>query len=270
MATGAVAFSLYAAVLHLNGGHEMAKKTYLEKRLAELTALHDKGVITDEEYASQREAVIANPTDPARFTEKSGRFPFFRVGCLGIVALVVIVIVVSVAVNSGGSDDTASQPAAAVANGGSGAPTAAKVGTNKGDVHVPYRPNASGSIAAEGNSNKMSKVTILQAKDNIQSTNQFEHPGEGNKYWGVQVLVENVGTAEVSSLDWKLRDSGDLEHDNTSVVGAGQELEFFYNLTPGGKTTGWVFFEIPANASPKWLRADPNPFLKNDLYFDFQ
>jgi hypothetical protein len=40
------------------------------------------------------------------------------------------------------------------------------------------------------------------------------------------------------------------------------------NLTPDGKAEGWVAFEIPADAGVKWVRADPNFLIENDLYFD--
>jgi hypothetical protein len=80
--------------------------------------------------------------------------------------------------------------------------------------------------------------------------------------------VQNVGSQEVNALDWLMRDSKDNEIRRTFVSGIGQNLEGAYTLTPGGKTSGWVVFEVDADASPKWIRADPNSFLKNDLYFD--
>ena len=55
------------------------------------------------------------------------------------------------------------------------------------------------------------------------------------------------------------------------VTTAGEDLDVIYtDLSPGAKRTGWVFFEIDADASVRWLRADPNPFLAHDLYFDAQ
>lgn len=230
----------------------MAKKTELEKRLEEVDALHRKGVISDEEHQARRAAVLASPAVQQQATGKKG-FPIFRVGCLGIIVLVVVVIIIAIVANGGGGDDSA-QPG--------------QVGTNKGDVHVDFAANASGTIAPEGNGNKKQKITILQSADNVTSKNQFAKPAAGKKWWGVEVVIENAGSAEVTSLDWKLRDSKDIEHDDTIVVGAGETLDMAYTLTPGGKKQGWVYFEIDADATPKWLRADPNPFLKNDLYFD--
>ncbi len=234
----------------------MAKQSELEKKLKEASDLHAKGVLNDEEYTARRTAIMSIPESSA--PAKKGGFPIFKVGCLGLVAIVVVIIIAAAAVSGGGDDDAKS-----VANSSPGA-----VGTNKGDVHITFAANTFGMIAPAGSDNKKSKVTILQSADNIVSTNQFSKPAAGKKWWGIEVEVENVGTAEISSLDWKLRDSNDSEHDRTFVTGAGENLEVFYTLTPGGKTKGWVVFEIDSAATPKWIRADPNPFVKNDLYFD--
>lgn len=186
-------------------------------------------------------------------------------GCGGVVALVVL-LGVAMAVTSGGKKEGSTSAGLASPSGGGAA-----VGTNRGDVHVPLAVGASGEIAPAGNADKRSKVTILQIVDNAVSSNRFERPSEGKKYWAVQVEHQNVGTAEVNSLDWKLRDSKDNEVDRKFlVVGLGEMLDVAYSLTPGGKRTGWVVFEIDADAQPRWLRADPNPFLRNDLYFDAQ
>ncbi len=88
------------------------------------------------------------------------------------------------------------------------------------------------------------------------------------RWWGVEVEVENIGTKEVNTPAWKLRDSADGEHEEVLILGAPDRLRFTGDLTPGGKASGWVYFEIPVDVSPKWLRADPDIILKNDLYFD--
>ncbi len=239
-------------------------KSNLEKQLEDLEKLRQRGVLTDEEYAQRRTAIMAQPGVQVVQQGGSGVGKVFKWGCLGIVALFglfVIIGLIAVAASSGGDEDDENPNA-----GRTGTPGA--VGTNPGDVHVPLRSNSSGEIAPERNNDKKVRVTILQIADNVTSSNQFAQPAAGKKWWGVEVVVENVGTSEASSLSWKLRDSADGEHDNTFVVGAGEMLNVLFNLTPGGKTQGWVYFEIPEDASPKWLRADPNIFLKNDLYFN--
>ena len=225
----------------------MAKPSNIERQLKELDKLQKKGILTEDEYASRRAAIMADTSEPDR-AKRGGAFRWGFMGCLGIIGAlvaVVVVIIVIVAVSAGGSSDS---------------------GT--GDVHVTFATGSSGEIAAEGTGDKKSKVTILDIKDPATSTNQFEQPATGKKYVAIDVEVENVGTHEVTSLDWKLRDTEDQEHDQELASGVGQALEPFYNLTPGGKTQGWVVFEIDLDATVKWVRADPNPFLKNDLYFD--
>lgn len=207
-------------------------------------------------------AMSAVSEAPARRGGGVGRA--LKWGCGGVVALVVLVGVVMAVASGGKKEGGASAGPASPSSAG------AAVGTNRGDVHVPLAVGSSGEIAPAGNADKRSRVTILQIVDNAVSSNRFERPGEGKKYWAVQVEHQNVGTAEVTSLDWKLRDSKDNEVDRKFVSGLGEMLDVAYSLTPGGKRTGWVVFEIDTDAQPRWLRADPNPFLRNDLYFDAQ
>ena len=261
----------------------MATKWNLESQLEQLDDMHARGALTDDEYTTRRRAVLT--ATPLVATEKSG-FPFLRVGCFGIIGIFVVLIIVGIAANSGASHSNnvasggpgSSNAANALApNSGSAANSRATgssngvtpvAGTNKGDVHVVLAQGASGQIAPEGNSDKKTQVTILQIVNDVKSGNEFEVPPSGKKWIGLEVLVTNVGTAEVNGLTWKLHDSQDFEHDQAFVIGAGDALETYANLTPGGKTQGWVYFEVASDASIKWLRADPNPFLKNDLYFD--
>lgn len=239
----------------------MAKNRSLEDQLKEIDRLHQRGILTDEEHQARRAAVLSTTGTPASEggSGAKGFFKFGLIGCLGVIgAFVALGIVVAIiAAAAGGGDD------------GSPGGQAGVVGTNKGDVHVALVAGSTGEIAPEGNGERRTRVIILQVVDNVESTNQFLQPADGKKWWGIEVEVQNVGTKEVTSLDWKLRTSDDFEHDRAVATGApGEELEFFYNLTPGAKQRGWVYFEIDAKATAKWVRADPNPFLKNDLYFD--
>jgi|GEM_PF-1677325 len=234
----------------------MAKQSVTGQLLDELDKLVEKGRITPEEYQARRAAILANPVAPAAPEKKGGGiFKWGFLGCLGIFAGIgiigVLFIVIIAAALSGAADD---EP------------------DSGGDVHVALAAGASGEIAPEGNGSKKSKVTILQFVDNVQSTNQFLTPAEGKKWVGFEVLIENVGSKQVTSLDWTLRDSKDQEHERAFVVSAtGSQVDVVYSdLTPGGKKQGWVYFEIDADATVKWLRADPNPFLAHDLYFDAQ
>jgi hypothetical protein len=236
-------------------------KSVLEQQLQELEKLRKKGTVTEEEYQQRRTALVTAPTGLAQVPKSSsgakGAFKFGMFGCLGIIGAIiaVIVVIVIIVVASAGGDD--STPA-------SGGTSAAG-----GDVHVAFAANASGEVAPKGLGDKKVRVTILQTAADFAATNQFSKPAAGKKFYGVEVLVEASGKEAVTTLSFKLRDSKDLEYDPTIVVGGpGDALDFVFQLTPGGKKQGWVYFEIAKDATPKWLRADPNVFLANDIYFD--
>ncbi len=232
----------------------------LEKQLKELEKSQKKGILSEEEYQQRRAALIANGAHRPVNAGKSGPLKWGFMGCLGIIGafsfVIVLIVVIAASSGGGGDDENDDIPAAA----------------EERDVRVALTVDSTGTIFPDANDDKKSKVTILQIVDGAESANQFLQPAEGKKYYAIEVVVENVGTKEVSSLDWKMRDSSDneLEREYVSGVG-GTELDLVYSdLTPGGKKQGWVVFEIDAAATAKWIRADPNPFLKNDLYFDAQ
>lgn len=228
-------------------------KSATEKLLDELDKLAAKGRISPEEYEARRGAIIAGNVAAPAEKKGGGLFKWGFLGCLGILAaiglfFVILIVAISAALNDA-ADDTPD---------------------SGGDVRVALASGASGVISPEGNGSKQSKVTILQVVDNVPSANQFIQPAAGKKWIGFEVEVENVGTAQVTSLDWTLRDTTDQEHERTPWTGAeGAVIDIAYHdLTPGGKKRGWLYFEVDAAAGIKWLRADPNPFLANDLYFD--
>lgn len=233
-------------------------KSSLEKSLQEIEKLKAKGVISEEEYAERRAAIVsAAPAAEQRGGSGIGRV--FKFGCLGIVGLFVVVAILgAVAAGSGGGDD----------DGDSADATPGAAGTNPGDVHVPLRAGSVGEIAPRRMGDRKLKITVLAIEDTVTPTSEFLTPPEGKRWWGMEVEVENVGTSEASTPSWKLRDANDGEIDRAFVVSAGESLDPLLNLTPGGKTRGWVYFEVPTGVAVKWVRADPNLFAENDLYFD--
>jgi len=144
------------------------------------------------------------------------------------------------------------------ASGHSSAPTP--------DVHAPLASGSSAVVTTAAD--KQHKVTITQIQENATSTNQFEQPPSGQRYYVLTVVVENPGKHEISLGDWKLRTADGSEYDDTIVSGLGTPLSSFMSLTPGGKTQGIVVFTIPETAQVQWIRYDPNPFANGDLYFD--
>lgn len=205
----------------------------------------------------------AIPQAPA----KSGRGlgGIFKWGCLGTVAIIALVVIATM-LTSGGSDDGGTSAAGSAPT--APAATTKQVGTNEGDVHFALVDGSIGEI--QQSKDKVHRVTIVSISDNAVSSNSFEEPAAGNKFWVVEVIVENAGPAEINVGSWKLRTTADFEYDPTFAVGLGESLNLLQNLTSGAKTQGVVIFEIPEDAAPKFLRYDPNIFAKGDLYFDAQ
>jgi hypothetical protein len=226
-------------------------KSRTEQQLQELDKLVRGGRITEEEYNLRRQAILSDTSVAPAKGGRGGIFKWGALGCLGIFAAIgigIVVIVVVIIAAIGSSADTADD--------------------SGGDVRVALAPGAVGEISPENQGSRKLRVTILQVVDGASSENQFLSPEEGKKYWAVEVEVENIGSAEVSSPSWKLRDTTDIEHERTFFADVGENLETSFSLTPGGKLRGWVVFEIAVDASPRWLRADPNVILSDDLYFD--
>lgn len=230
----------------------------LEKALQEIEKLKARGVISEEEYHERRAAIMSS-TPMTEAKGGSGGARVFKFGCLGIVGFFALAAIIgAVAAGSGGGDD----------DGDSSNATPGAVGTNPGDVHVPLRVGSVGEIAPQRMGDHKVKVTVLAIEDTVTPTNEFSTPPDGKRWWGMEVEIENIGTAEVTTPSWKLRDANDGEHDRAFVLSAGESLDPLFNLTPGGKTRGWVYFEVPTGVGVKWVRADPNIFAENDLYFD--
>lgn len=137
-----------------------------------------------------------------------------------------------------------------------------------GDVRVPLREGSSGEIAPAGAAGRLARVTILEIDELVESANPVMSPPPGLRWWGVEVEVENVGSAPVVTLEWTLMDSEGNEVRPAFVLDAGETLSDGYSLVTGETTRGWLYFEVAEDATVDWLRADPNEFLDNDLYFE--
>ena len=163
----------------------------------------------------------------------------------------------------GGNTDTGFSPVPSSSSAGDAPSQSAKPSGNKGDVHV---------LLADGSSDQIGdqKVSINKITDDAQSTNQFETPGDGKKFWTADVVIQNTGTKDTFGGSWKLRTKDDTEYDTTIAVGLGDSLSFG-TLSGVGKTQGTIVFAIPTDAQPKWLVFKPTSLFSNHgLYFDGQ
>jgi hypothetical protein len=219
----------------------------LKSRLKELDRLKKDGTITDDEYQTRRAALLSDTSSTPEAGKGGGLiFKWGLIGCLGILAvigalLIGLIVFIVAAVRSYESDVK--------------------------DVHVAFADGSSGTVKTAGNVTH--RVTIGKITDPARSTNNFEQPAPGKHYLTVTVVLENVGTTETHGGQFKLRTTDGTEYDDTVISGVGaSSLNSFQSLTSGGKTDVVLAFEVTDGQRVQWLRFDPNPFAKGDLYFD--
>jgi hypothetical protein len=227
----------------------------LEDGLETLASLRDRGLLSDEEYRQQRRALLATAFGGAQADSARGVVRLLKwsgIGCAGLTLLSILLVLaagaVAFVVVLRAFDDPAED--------------------SGGDVRVLLAEGTSAEIAPERNGSRRSRVTIIQIADGPAGNSAFINPPQGQRYWAALVSVENTGDREVRAIDWSLRDSTGLESRRELVHDAGDNLPFDYRLTPGGRAEGWVVFAIASDATPVWLRADPDRILAHDLYFD--
>jgi hypothetical protein len=220
----------------------------LEDQLRDLDSLKGKGVITDDEYHARR-AILLQQTSPIekKGSVAGGIFKWGAVGCLAIVGAfvgLIVLIVVIIALAAGGST------------------------TDLKDTRVALAVGSSGTVETAGD--RTVKVTINAISDPAISTNEFEQPQAGNHYIALAVTIENVGQRESLGISKiLLRGTDGFEYDNTFISGVGaSDLNTYQNLTSGGKVDSVVAFEVKDGTEVDWVKFDPNPFAKGDLYFD--
>jgi len=135
------------------------------------------------------------------------------------------------------------------------------------DTRVPLAEGSSGVVTTAGK--VTNKITIEKITDPASSTNQFERPAAGKHYIRIALTIENVGTKETTGGDFLLRTTDGFEYKQAFISGVGAtDLAFLQNLTSGGKLSAVIAFEVADGSIIQWLKFDPNPFAKGDLYFD--
>ncbi|MDP9236748.1 MAG: DUF4352 domain-containing protein [Chloroflexota bacterium] len=218
----------------------------LKDRLKEVDQLKRDGTITDEEHQTRRAAILSDTSSAPEKEKGEGIFKWGLIGCLGIFAVIGVLffgLIVFIVAAFGGF-----------------------LRESK-DVHVAFADGSSGTVKTAGDVTH--RVTIGKITDPARSTNAFEQPTPGEHYLTVSVVLENVGKTETHGGQFKLRTVDGTEYDATFVSGVGaSNLNSFQTLTSGGKTDAVLAFEVADGQRVQWLKFDPNPFAKGDLYFD--
>lgn len=220
----------------------------LDKRLRDLDQLKERGTITEEEYQRRRTMVVDEEAGKKRGGPLGTILKGGAIGCLAIVGgfillVVVIIVLIAVAVGGGGSSDLK-------------------------ETRVPYQDGSVGTVETAGG--VKNKVTITKISDPAPTEDQLFQPDAGYRCIALDITIENAGTKETLGGDFLLRARDGFEYDPEFLKCAGaSELNLLLqNLTSGGKTSGVLAFHVPEGAEVEWLKFDPNPFAKGDLYFD--
>jgi hypothetical protein len=185
------------------------------------------------------------PSQPPKSGSVIGSiFKWGAIGCIAIVGGFVVLAVLIIAV-------------IAIAVGGGG-------GTD--DVRVTLAEGNSGEVTTA--LDVKNRVTLVRVTDPARSTNQFEQPQPGFHYVTFALTIENTGERETTGVDVLLRTTDGTEYRQKFVSGVGAtDISTLQRLTSGGRTEAVIAFEVRDGSQIEWLKFDPNPFAKGDLYF---
>lgn len=109
------------------------------------------------------------------------------------------------------------------------------------------------------------RITFVSANP-YTSDNQFIQPKEGYEYWKFEFAFENISDEDqsVSSmLNWECY-ADDTMTDQTWI---GDENGLDGTLSPGRKTQGSVYFEIPVDSQSIEIEYDINFWLEDKIVF---
>jgi hypothetical protein len=186
------------------------------------------------------------PSEPDTHDKSGGGVGRVVRGLVVLVVVGVIIIVVARSLSIGDDDgpnpdatpDTTASPAAG--------------------QRLPMEPGSSATIIGGRDGEQRSLVTLGEVLDPFEHpSNQFSLPAPGNRWWGIHLTVENTGQADAPSLRYRLRLADNAEYEPRFIAGVPGMLEYSYsNLAPGVRESGWLFFEIPGDATVEALRVE--------------
>lgn len=107
--------------------------------------------------------------------------------------------------------------------------------------------------------------SVVDAKQ-AQSSNEYIKPQDGKVFYQVSLALENTGNEkqDYNAFSFKIEDATGNQKDATFGPDVSQPLNSG-SLAPGGKTTGDILFEVPADMKGLKLIHEPNIFLKEQI-----
>lgn len=108
------------------------------------------------------------------------------------------------------------------------------------------------------------RITLLSA-EKYQSDNEFIQPKSGNVYYKMELEFENISDSDeyISSWDFNCY-ADDYDMEQTYL----DEMDLDATLSPGRKTKGAVFFEVPKDAKEIFLEYETNFWTENKVIFE--
>lgn len=171
-----------------------------------------------------------------------------------------IIVVLLIAIGTSGNND----------NGGGKNQDDGKV--NQGETSATQNEQANtpakteyyvGDMIEDGNT----KIVFISSGDYVEE-NQFLQPGDGKKYIYLQFAFENISKTSdtsISSFSFECYADG-----YATEMYYGGEDALSATLSPGRATTGYLYFEVPADAEVIEIEYETNIFTEKKIKFIFE
>ncbi len=129
------------------------------------------------------------------------------------------------------------------------------------DFRVPLAASNTGVFSGQ-------RVAILGIIDDARSATASARPIAGYKFIAVDVQIENLGDAPVTTGKWQMHTTSGVDFATSAVTGFGTPLPDGGTIAPHAIAKGTLIFSVPATVRVTWLRYVPNANARGALYFD--
>jgi hypothetical protein len=130
-------------------------------------------------------------------------------------------------------------------------------GDSPSQTQAAQKATVGSPITLQGNDDNLKvRVTVVSVANPANGKDEFHTPEAGNKFVGIQLRLENVGTIAYDDSPGngaKLIDGDDQQYDEeiASEITQGQLLGSSVTLAPGSTRAGWMVFQLPDAATVK-------------------
>lgn len=109
------------------------------------------------------------------------------------------------------------------------------------------------------------EIVVTSVERNWKSSNEYEEPKDGKEYVKVNIKIENKSSDKKSynATNWEIEDSDGAIEGQAFVIGNDDDLSYG-DLASGGKKSGLVIFEVPAEDKGLKIHYQPNMFIDDN------